>query len=215
MLVGLFVEKGRKRALFKRNLPVSDEDASGGVTLVWHCSGVVYCLCWQLLSYATTPFQSCDLNNCNLYLDPLSSDKPCPEHSLGPRSQAPNSGQRRRSTKGAVFRRAGPSPLEAGPGRRGSGYLSRADGGKEKFRDHGVEHLFRRPPNYRANMGLKTTVLPNEEGKQTTLGEPGIAIPKNPEEISAFKEVRDVDAKKLNEEFKKEEAAAKEAAKSK
>ena len=64
-------------------------------------------------------------------------------------------------------------------------------------------------------MGLKTTVLPNEEGKQTTLGEPGIAIPKNPEEISAFKEVRDVDAKKLNEEFKKEEAAAKEAAKSK
>lgn len=62
-------------------------------------------------------------------------------------------------------------------------------------------------------MGLKTTVLPSEEGKQTTLGEPGVAIPKNPQEISAFKEVRDVDAKKLNEEFKKEEAA-KEAAKS-
>lgn len=66
--------------------------------------------------------------------------------------------------------------------------------------------------NYHINkqqpkLGIKSTVLPSQEGKQTTLGEPGVVIPKNPQEISAFKEVREVDAKKLNEEFKKEQAA--------
>lgn len=54
---------------------------------------------------------------------------------------------------------------------------------------------------------LKTTVLPSQEGVQTTLGEPGIVVPGNPHEISAFSEVRDVDAKKLNEDIKKEDAA--------
>ncbi|GME73404.1 unnamed protein product [Ambrosiozyma monospora] len=47
---------------------------------------------------------------------------------------------------------------------------------------------------------LSTTVLPTSEGKQTTLGEPGAVIPKDPHSVSAFKEVRDVDAKALNEE---------------
>lgn len=55
---------------------------------------------------------------------------------------------------------------------------------------------------------LKPTVMPSQEGVQTTLGEPGVFVPENPQEISAFKEVRDVDAKKLNEDIKKEEAAA-------
>ncbi|GMF04920.1 unnamed protein product [Ambrosiozyma monospora] len=47
---------------------------------------------------------------------------------------------------------------------------------------------------------LSTTVLPSSEGNQTTLGEPGAVIPKDPHSVSAFNEVRDVDAKALNEE---------------
>lgn len=46
---------------------------------------------------------------------------------------------------------------------------------------------------------LKTTVLPSSEGQQTTLGEPGIHIPKDPEALKAFETVRDVDPKTLNE----------------
>ncbi|GMM30271.1 Crp1 protein [Martiniozyma asiatica (nom. inval.)] len=52
---------------------------------------------------------------------------------------------------------------------------------------------------------LSTTVMPSEEGKQTTLGEPGIVVPENPREIEAFTQVRDVDAKKLNEQMKAQE----------
>ncbi|GMG28339.1 unnamed protein product [Ambrosiozyma monospora] len=50
------------------------------------------------------------------------------------------------------------------------------------------------------NPELSTSVLPSSEGKQTTLGEPGVVIPKDPHSVSAFNEVRDVDAKALNEE---------------
>ncbi|KAK6465263.1 regulation of G-protein function [Scheffersomyces coipomensis] len=46
---------------------------------------------------------------------------------------------------------------------------------------------------------LKTTVLPSTEGVQTTLGEPGIHVPKDPEALAAFEQVRDVDPKTLNE----------------
>lgn len=46
---------------------------------------------------------------------------------------------------------------------------------------------------------LKTTVLPSSEGQQSTLGEPGIHIPKDPEALAAFETVRDVDPKTLNE----------------
>lgn len=47
---------------------------------------------------------------------------------------------------------------------------------------------------------FETQVLPSEEGKQTTLkGEPGVAIPNDPQEVKEFSEVRDVDAKELNE----------------
>lgn len=53
---------------------------------------------------------------------------------------------------------------------------------------------------------VEPTVMPSTEGIQQTLGEPGIVVPENPQEISAFKEVRSVDAKELNEEIKKEEA---------
>ena len=52
---------------------------------------------------------------------------------------------------------------------------------------------------------VKSTVMPNQEGVQTTLGEPGVFVPENPQEISAFKEVRDVDAKKLNADIKEQE----------
>lgn len=47
--------------------------------------------------------------------------------------------------------------------------------------------------------------MPSQEGIQTTLGEPGIVVPENSQEISAFKEVRNVDAKQLNADIKKEE----------
>ncbi|KAK6205102.1 regulation of G-protein function [Scheffersomyces amazonensis] len=46
---------------------------------------------------------------------------------------------------------------------------------------------------------VKTTVLPSTEGIQTTLGEPGIHVPKDPEALAAFEQVRDVDPKTLNE----------------
>lgn len=46
---------------------------------------------------------------------------------------------------------------------------------------------------------VNATVLPTSEGKQTTLGEPGIFIPKDAEALSAFETVRDVDPKTLNE----------------
>lgn len=48
----------------------------------------------------------------------------------------------------------------------------------------------------------KPTVLPSSEGKQTTLGEPGIAIPQDKESLAAFENVRNVDPKTLNEEPK-------------
>lgn len=53
---------------------------------------------------------------------------------------------------------------------------------------------------------VKTTVMPHVEQKQTTLGEPGIFVPKDPEALAAFETVRDVDPKTLNE----PEAATKE-----
>lgn len=46
---------------------------------------------------------------------------------------------------------------------------------------------------------VKTTVMPSTEGQQSTLGEPGIFVPKDPEALKAFEEVRDVDPKTLNE----------------
>lgn len=46
----------------------------------------------------------------------------------------------------------------------------------------------------------KTTVMPREDPKQVTLGEPGIFIPKEPEELAAFATVRDVGCKTRNEE---------------
>ncbi|KAH3679998.1 hypothetical protein WICPIJ_008474 [Wickerhamomyces pijperi] len=56
---------------------------------------------------------------------------------------------------------------------------------------------------------FNTTVLPSEEGKQETLGEPGVFVPSNPHEIDAFNKVSNVDAKelnyKLNQKKKKEE----------
>lgn len=47
--------------------------------------------------------------------------------------------------------------------------------------------------------------MPSQEGIQTTLGEPGVVIPKNPQEMDVFKTVREVDAKKLNSEIKSKE----------
>lgn len=56
------------------------------------------------------------------------------------------------------------------------------------------------------------TVMPSKENQQITLGEPGIAIVSNANEIKEFREVRDVDAeelnKQLNAELKAKEAAA-------
>lgn len=46
---------------------------------------------------------------------------------------------------------------------------------------------------------VKTTVMPKEEPKQATMGEPGIAIPQDAETLKAFETVRDVDPKTLNE----------------
>lgn len=49
---------------------------------------------------------------------------------------------------------------------------------------------------------LKTTVMPSEEGQQKTLaGEPGVVIPSDAHNISAFSEYSTVDPKALNEEM--------------
>lgn len=50
-----------------------------------------------------------------------------------------------------------------------------------------------------ASSDLKTTVMPSTEAQQTTLGEPGIFVPKDAEALAAFETVRDVDPKTLNE----------------
>lgn len=47
-------------------------------------------------------------------------------------------------------------------------------------------------------------VLPSKENQQITLGEPGIAIVQNPNEIKEFREIRDVDAAELNEQLNSE-----------
>ncbi|KAG5358104.1 hypothetical protein CJU89_4602 [Yarrowia sp. B02] len=63
---------------------------------------------------------------------------------------------------------------------------------------------------------FKTTVMPSQEGKQSNLGGPGIQIPKDKEQVeSAFGQVRNVDAKQLNEQINKEEKAAEAAAEKK
>lgn len=49
-----------------------------------------------------------------------------------------------------------------------------------------------------------TTVMPSTENKQTTLGEPGVVIVPNPTEVKEFSEIRDVDAKELNEKLNRE-----------
>ncbi|CAN3485355.1 hypothetical protein DICA0_F21638 [Diutina catenulata] len=46
--------------------------------------------------------------------------------------------------------------------------------------------------------GAAATVMPKSEQKQTTLGEPGVVIPKG-DQLSAFEQVRNVDPKTLNE----------------
>lgn len=50
-----------------------------------------------------------------------------------------------------------------------------------------------------AGPDVSATVMPKEEMKQQTLGEPGIFVPKDPEALAAFETVRDVDPKTLNE----------------
>ncbi|SCU87308.1 LADA_0E03224g1_1 [Lachancea dasiensis] len=62
--------------------------------------------------------------------------------------------------------------------------------------------------------GFQSTVMPSTENKQTTLGEPGIAIIPNAGEIKEFSEVRDVDGDELNERLNRE-MAEKKAAKNK
>lgn len=46
---------------------------------------------------------------------------------------------------------------------------------------------------------VNTTVMPQQEMTQQTLGEPGIFVPKDPEALAAFETVRDVDPKTLNQ----------------
>lgn len=51
----------------------------------------------------------------------------------------------------------------------------------------------------------KPTVLPVDKSlrrQDNNLGAPGIQLPKHPEEIKEFKQVRDVDARELNERLK-------------
>lgn len=51
----------------------------------------------------------------------------------------------------------------------------------------------------------KPTVLPSNEGNHASIaGEPGVHVPSNPHEISAFNEVSDVNAKDLNAKLNKE-----------
>lgn len=60
-------------------------------------------------------------------------------------------------------------------------------------------------PTNKAEDKVATTVMPSTENIQTTpMGEPGIVIP-DKENLSAFEEVRDVDAKELNAEMAKED----------
>lgn len=54
-----------------------------------------------------------------------------------------------------------------------------------------------------SSKSANTTVMPSEEGKQTTLGEPGIAIPANAADIKEFSQVSNVSAKELNEKMNK------------
>lgn len=46
---------------------------------------------------------------------------------------------------------------------------------------------------------FSTTVMPSAEGQQTTMGEPGIFIPQGEEQLSAFKDVRNVDSREAND----------------
>ncbi|SCU93051.1 LAFA_0F14422g1_1 [Lachancea sp. 'fantastica'] len=55
--------------------------------------------------------------------------------------------------------------------------------------------------------GFQSTVMPSQENQQQTLGEPGIAIVPNPQEIKEFSEIRDVDQNELNERLNRELAA--------
>lgn len=52
---------------------------------------------------------------------------------------------------------------------------------------------------------FSTTVLPSSEGKQATLGEPGIHVPTDPDALEAFTKFENVDPKTLNEEAEEEE----------
>ncbi|CEP64656.1 Mdg1p LALA0_S12e03884g [Lachancea lanzarotensis] len=54
---------------------------------------------------------------------------------------------------------------------------------------------------------FQSTVMPSQENQQKTLGEPGIAIMPNPQEIKEFSEIRDVDQNELNERLNRELAA--------
>ncbi|ANB12170.1 GTP-binding protein [Sugiyamaella lignohabitans] len=63
-----------------------------------------------------------------------------------------------------------------------------------------------------ANNNFATTVLPKDdhaEGKQHSQGQPGIHLPKNADDIKEFSQVRNVDAKALNEQIAKAEQEAK------
>lgn len=52
---------------------------------------------------------------------------------------------------------------------------------------------------------FSTTVMPSSEGKQATLGEPGIHVPTDPDALEAFSKFENVDPKTLNEEAAKED----------
>ncbi|KAG5361517.1 hypothetical protein CJU90_2902 [Yarrowia sp. C11] len=59
---------------------------------------------------------------------------------------------------------------------------------------------------------FKSTVMPSQEGQQSNVGGPGIQIPKDKEQIeSAFGQIRNVDAKQLNEQINKAEESVKSA----
>jgi hypothetical protein len=51
------------------------------------------------------------------------------------------------------------------------------------------------------------TVMPKEDNATPFNAKPGIAVPKNAEEIKEFSEIRNVDARALNEEIDREEQA--------
>lgn len=91
--------------------------------------------------------------------------------------------------------------LTAGKTELGKTQLGKTEVGKTIIPESGLSA----PVFAEKNAG--TNVMPSEEGKQTTLGEPGIVIPENPRELGVFEEVRDVDAKELNAKIKAEEEA--------